>query len=92
MVVAIQPIQSSQIGCKIGVRGAPSDPTVATVAHAMRATRAWNSAAISANEATSTPPTLPGHRALGLFPQLGYLNVWRKLTAALEGAPGRCPR
>jgi transposase IS4-like protein/DDE family transposase len=26
--------------------------------------------------------------ALGLFPQLGYLNVWRKLTAALEGAPG----
>lgn len=26
--------------------------------------------------------------ALGLFPQLGYLNVWRKLTAALEGVPG----
>ena len=30
--------------------------------------------------------------ALGLFPQLGYLNVWRKLTAALEGVPGvPCP-
>ncbi len=30
--------------------------------------------------------------ALGLFPQLGYLGVWRKLTAALEGLPGvPCP-
>jgi hypothetical protein len=30
--------------------------------------------------------------ALGLFPQLGYLNVWRKLTAALDGLPGLpCP-
>jgi hypothetical protein len=26
--------------------------------------------------------------ALGLFPQLGYLGVWRKLTAALERVPG----
>jgi hypothetical protein len=26
--------------------------------------------------------------ALGLFPQLGYLGVWRKLTAALDGVPG----
>jgi hypothetical protein len=26
--------------------------------------------------------------ALGLFPQLGYLNVWRKLTAALQDVPG----
>jgi hypothetical protein len=26
--------------------------------------------------------------ALGLFPQLGYLNVWQKLTAALDGLPG----
>lgn len=30
--------------------------------------------------------------ALGLFPQLGYLNVWRKLTAPLDGVPGvACP-
>jgi Insertion element 4 transposase N-terminal/Transposase DDE domain len=30
--------------------------------------------------------------ALGLFPQLGYVQVWRKLTAALEGLPGvPCP-
>jgi hypothetical protein len=30
--------------------------------------------------------------ALGLFPRLGYLNVWRKLTAALDGVPGvPCP-
>jgi hypothetical protein len=30
--------------------------------------------------------------ALGLFPRLGYVQVWRKLTAALEGLPGvPCP-
>lgn len=30
--------------------------------------------------------------ALGLFPRLGYLQVWRKLTAGLEGLPGvPCP-
>jgi Insertion element 4 transposase N-terminal/Transposase DDE domain len=30
--------------------------------------------------------------ALGLFPQLGYLEVWRKLTAGLDGLPGvPCP-
>jgi hypothetical protein len=26
--------------------------------------------------------------ALGLFPRLGYVQVWRKLTAALDGLPG----
>jgi len=29
--------------------------------------------------------------ALGLFPGLGYQNVWKKLTAALEGLPVACP-
>jgi hypothetical protein len=30
--------------------------------------------------------------ALGLFPQLGYREVWRKLTAGLDGLPGvPCP-
>ena len=30
--------------------------------------------------------------ALGLFPRLGYVQVWRKLTAGLEGLPGvPCP-
>jgi hypothetical protein len=29
--------------------------------------------------------------ALGLFPGLGYQNVWGKLTAALDGVPVPCP-
>jgi hypothetical protein len=29
--------------------------------------------------------------ALGLFPALGYRNVWAKLTAALDGLPLGCP-
>jgi hypothetical protein len=29
--------------------------------------------------------------ALGLFPRLGYLGVWRKLTAGLAGMAIRCP-
>jgi Insertion element 4 transposase N-terminal/Transposase DDE domain len=29
--------------------------------------------------------------ALGLFPGLGYQNVWKKLTAALGGLPVACP-
>ena len=58
LVVAIQPTWSSQIGWRIRVRGAPSGPTVATVAHAIRAIRAWNSSAISANDSTrmAQPP------------------------------------
>lgn len=29
--------------------------------------------------------------ALGLFPALGYANVWAKLTAALDSLPLPCP-
>src|SRR6185312_7468081 len=87
-LVAIQPVEPSQTGCRIRERGRPAVSMVVTVHQTVRLTRRGNSASIAEKGATSMgrPPALYAARWARLYQ--GCRQEWLASDGGARAAGG----